>query len=601
MPDETFTHDALEFVSRATPSSVEVSDQDAKYAAIFAEVIWDGLITAEKRRQLRTAAELLGLSEERARPIEQALLGAHTARHRIAVVEQQIDEEERHETPDARRSRKSIAPLMGHVAAASRDSYDELRSLEFETRIDSLESDHARLVTDAERLAQENDRLSRLVDELRAKLADSAADAAQASARAAELSSASRPRASRPRIDAPATTGGRHRSRRSIAAPPSGTTPPASSDTLPTAEPPLLPIFAPLVSRAAAPRNDPAELHRLLKRSPRDADILRALFRAFQRADDLDRRFCIAHALVYLGEANDQERATYTTYAVASLVRPSRAIDEDEWTEFVRHPEQDRTIGDALGAIAPAVLLGHVTALRASLHGDAIEPSLEVDPRSSTEPAVRSLAWASAILGVRLPTVCVCRELDRSADIVLTPKPASRIGARALKGRTPRELAFLSGRHLAWYRKELLLAQPELSARRLEDWVVAALLLGHAEMPLTPELKSRVEPLVGTIRPLLNDTALARLGEIFSRFVEQGGRMNLARWIASAEITAASAGLLLANDLGAAESVLRLDGVGDVERMMGELVLFLTSERCSTLRRRIGIAVDRGVLRRIES
>ena len=169
-----------------------------------------------------------------------------------------------------------------------------------------------------------------------------------------------------------------------------------------------------------------------------------------------------------------------------------------------------------------------------------------------------------------------------------------------MKGRTPRELAFLSGRHLAWYRKELLLAQPELSARRLEDWVVAALLLGHAEMPLTPELKSRVEPLVGTIRPLLNDTALARLGEIFSRFVEQGGRMNLARWIASAEITAASAGLLLANDLGAAESVLRLDGVGDVERMMGELVLFLTSERCSTLRRRIGIAVDRGVLRRIE-
>ncbi len=591
MTHELFTHDPAEFIPLPLPNSVDVSDVDAKYAAVFAEVIWGGLITAAQRRHLGTAAQVLGLGKKRVRTIEQALLAAHEARHRFAVVEQQIEEQERAETPVDRRSRKSIAPLVGHLAATSRDSYDELRNLELETRVEALESDHARLVRDAERLAQENDRLSSVAEALQGELAAARAQAASVPLGDRESVTSPRPRASRSRSDAGATADARHRSRRSIQAPPGSATPRAVAQLPSAAAAPLALTASPSIQRSLGPRNDPAELHRLMLRSPRDADLLRALFRALQRADDLDRRFCIAQALVYLGEANDQERATYTAHTSGNLARPTRAVEDSEWLDLLRHPEQDLIIGETLGEIAPAVLLGHVTAIRASLPPDVLNPRLEVDPRQSSEPAVRSLSWAAAILGIRLPSVFVCRELDRTVDIVLTPKPASRLGLRSLVGRSACELAFIAGRHLAWYRKELLLAQPERSARRLEDWIVAALLIGHGDLPLSPESKARVEPLAVTIRPLLNGPALARLELLFTRFVERGGRLNLTRWLESAELTAASAGLLLANDFSAAEAVLRLEGAEDVERTMGELVLFFTSSRCSTLRRRLGIAV----------
>lgn len=599
MSDEHFTHDAAEFIPVATPSSIDVSDGEARYAALFAEVIWDGLITPEKRRQLRTAAELLGLSERRVLPIEQALLAAHEARHRVAVIEQDIDDAERTETKEARRSRKSLAPLLS--VPDVRDSHDELRVAALVSRVDALEADNARLVVEGERAAQENERLAALVVALQAELASAPRSTGEAAADAGRLEPRGdavggqeppppEPRPSKSRSGGRASgPGRRHRSRRTITeAPPKGASAPPAAAPIP-AMPPVPKLVASTLT--VVPRNDPAELHRLLRKSPHDADLLRALFRSLQRADDLDRRFCIAHALVYLGEANDQERATFGVHAEEAVVRPSRGIEEEEWRDFLLHPDQDRMIGDALAEVAPAVLLGHVTALRASLVPDELDPARLVEPQSSTEPAVRCLGWAAAILGVKLPSLYAAPDIDRTADVVLTPKPATRLGSRMLTGRTPRELAFLAGQHLAWYRREHLLAQPSGSVRRLEDWVLAALLVASPELPLTPETHERVEPLAVTIRPLLGDAALGRLRKSLRRFFELGGRLNLARWLESVERTAACAGLLLANDLRSAASSLALDGMDSLDSMMGELIVFQTSKRCSVLRRRIGIAI----------
>ncbi|MBM4356631.1 MAG: hypothetical protein FJ096_00825 [Deltaproteobacteria bacterium] len=642
MSDEPFTHDAAGFTPLASPSSVEVSDASARYAALFAEVIWDGLITPEKRRQLRTAAELLGLPEAEVQPIEQALLAAHEERHRVAVIEERTEEEERRESREARRSRRSLAPFASYPEG--RDSFDELRVTALTARVDALEADNARLVVEGERAAQENERLTELLATLEIELADmfeefealhaaraiEAAPAASAesatlaspaveaapaaSAESATLASpaveaapaeseesatlaspaveaagGTSPRASRPRIDVHAQS--RYRSRRAIAqgTPRAAARAESASSGVPSAR--LVSVVAP-TPRLAVPRNDPAELHRLIRRSPTDPDLLRALFRSLQRADDLDRRVCIAQALVHLREANDQERATYAAYAGDALVRPRRALDDEEWRDLLLHPDQDRIVGDTLAEVAPAVLLGHVTALRASLAPEALDPSRLVDPQTSTEASVRCLGWAAAILGVKLPPIYLARELDRTADVVLTPKPATRLGARALTGRSPRELAFLAGQHLAWFRREHLLAQPSTSVRRLEDWIVAAFRVANPDIPLASETRERIEPLAVTIKPLLGEPALARLRRSLGRFLERGARLEVAQWLESVEHTVACAGLLLSNDFAAAEAMLRLDGSPSFDAVMGELIVFHTSKRCGELRRRIGTAID---------
>jgi hypothetical protein len=238
------------------------------------------------------------------------------------------------------------------------------------------------------------------------------------------------------------------------------------------------------------------------------------------------------------------------------------------------------------------VLLGQLTAIRQSLAPELIDPSQLVDPSASTLQAARCLAWAAAFLGVRVPPVYACPDFGGLVDIVLNPKPSTRLGAQVLSGRSARELAFLAGRHLSWYRREHLLGKPTRSIRRLEDMFVAALMIGNPGLPMTPEIKKRVEPIAAAIRPLLEARAVGRLRSCFTRFVEQGGRTNLVTWLHAAERTAACAGLLLCNDLHAAERMLAREQPGGAADWMDELIVFFSAGRCSLLRKRIGIAVE---------
>jgi hypothetical protein len=175
----------------------------------------------------------------------------------------------------------------------------------------------------------------------------------------------------------------------------------------------------------------------------------------------------------------------------------------------------------------------------------------------------------------------------------LLPKPMTRLGKHALVGRSSRELAFMAGWHLSWYRGEHILGKLTGSTRQLEDVFLAALMIGNPGLPMTDEVKRRVEPLARTIAPLLDTTAIEKLREYFALFVEQGGRTNLARWRRAADRTAACTGLLLANDLHAAEAILKLDDDDEAKLAdrMDELLVYFAAGRCSLLRKRIGIAV----------
>lgn len=353
------------------------------------------------------------------------------------------------------------------------------------------------------------------------------------------------------------------------------------------------PVFAaapPGVTRRK--RRNPADLHDALRVTPRDPDLLRALFTSLGRADDADRRWCVAQALVYLQQANDEEQALFDAHATSSgLVRPRRAIDDREWHRLLFHPEEELLTGQILAAIAPAVLLGQMTAIRNSIAPELLAPEQQIDPEASTLQAVRCLVWAAAILGLPTPPIFVVPEHDGCIDMVLNPRPTTRLGARALSGRRSRELAFDAGRHLSWYRREHLLGRPSRSIRRLEDSFLAALLIGNPGLPITTKVKARVEPIARTIRPLLDATAIDELERGFSRFVEEGGRTKLGRWLRGAEKTAHRAGMLLANDLWAAERMLALDDPGSVAASLDDLVVFVTSKAYGKLRRRLGIAL----------
>jgi hypothetical protein len=127
--------------------------------------------------------------------------------------------------------------------------------------------------------------------------------------------------------------------------------------------------------------------------------------------------------------------------------------------------------------------------------------------------------------------------------------------------------------------------------RDLEDIFLAALSIGNPGLPLSAQVKELVVPLAKAIEPILEPVAIDHLRGHFLRFIEDGGRTNLQRWATAVDRTAARAGLLLANDLGAARSVFALEDAAGAEQKMDDLLVFALSDRFSMLRRQIGTAI----------
>src|SRR6185369_2044916 len=139
--------------------------------------------------------------------------------------------------------------------------------------------------------------------------------------------------------------------------------------------------------------------------------------------------------------------------------------------------------------------------------------------------------------------------------------------------------------HLACYREEHFVKMLVPSARGLEDIFVAALSIGNPGLPLSAQVKQLVVPIANAIEPILEPAAVDRLRGHFLRFVEEGGRTNLARWSVATDRTVSRAGLLLSNDLRAAHAIISLEDKTHLDEKMDDLMSFVLSDRYAKLRK----------------
>jgi hypothetical protein len=336
---------------------------------------------------------------------------------------------------------------------------------------------------------------------------------------------------------------------------------------------------------------DPEEEWRRIRRDPLKADGYKRLFRIYDARGDVERRWCAAQALVGLGQASEQERAAYVERRNSSLIAPRASLSASAWYDQLFHPDEEVLTGQIFGVIAPAVLIGRVTSLRRDKTLYQPDPATRQQVEKSTLTAVRALGWSAAILGLAAPPIFVEKDRKVAFQHIPAVPPSTVVGHGALSGRSQLELAFLSGRHLAWYRQEHFVRTLFSSVADLEDLFLAALVIGSPRLPIAADVKQRVAPIARAIEPLLEPAQLDALRGHFLRFVEEGGRTNLQRWSSGAEKTACRAGFLLSNDLPTALSVLEAEEgrFGDLAK---DLLVFSTSDRYSQLRRQLGVSLS---------
>jgi len=476
--------------------NVQLGRLESYYEELFAEVIEDGVITAEERARLDRMADSLGLDRSRLRRLEQALQAAYEGQHRVTI------REDGHEPAGGPESLSPVEPAT------------DMRTLALQRRVTALE---ARVRELEAALAQAETQLSVEVD----------------------LSGvAGEPRA------------GSH------------------------------------------VEVDVADLERRVRHDPRDEDSLHTLFGAYGAAGDRDRQWCTAAVLSHLKLATAKESEVFQRHRQVGLIQPRASLVRESWTRLLYHPEQEVLVGEIFAVVAPAVLIGRISALRR----DKILPQLDAtkrqDPAASTIQAVRAFAWGAAILGMSAPHLYADPSYAGAVEMVPAVPPATRIGAQGLAGRSAPELAFLAGRHLAYFRSEsfIRLLVPQL--RDFEEIFLAALSVGNPGLPLRAEVRELVVPIAKAIEPILEPVAIDHLRGYFLRFVEEGGRANLQRWVTAVDRTAARAGLLLSNDLDAASAILTLERADALTERMDDLLVFMLSDRFSKLRKQIGIAVE---------
>jgi hypothetical protein len=342
---------------------------------------------------------------------------------------------------------------------------------------------------------------------------------------------------------------------------------------------------------AEIPDEDPAELARRVRHDPRDDASLHALFRLSKKSGDVDRQWCVAQVLAYLGAANGEEQDLYGKHKEAALIRPSASVTQEAWRRLVSHPEEEPLVGEIFSVVVSAVLIGRLSALRRDKQLVKLDPARKQDPEKTTIQAVRCFHWAASILGMTSPPLYADPDYEGFVEMVPGVPPSSRIGATALSGRSAAELAFLAGRHLACYREEHFVKMLVPSARGLEDIFLAALSIGNPGLPLSAQVKQLVVPIAKAIEPILEPQSVDRLRGHFLRFVEEGGRTNLQRWTTSVDRTCSRAGQLLANDLKAAHAVFALEDPAHLGEKMDDLMSFVVSDRYTRLRKQIGISI----------
>jgi len=345
------------------------------------------------------------------------------------------------------------------------------------------------------------------------------------------------------------------------------------------------------VTAKEIPDDDPIELQKRLRHDPRDESALHSLYRVYDKKKDEDGKWCVAHALVYLGQASPDERAHYTKFRETALVRPKQALGADAWSRLLLHPDEEPLVGEIFAVVAPAVLIGRLSALRRDKQLQKLEAEKHQDPAVSTIQAVRCFAWAAAILGMHPPQLFVYPDYEGTVELVPAMPPATKIGAKSLSGRSAAELAFIAGKHLAQHRAQEFIRALIPGIADLEDIFLAALSIGNPQIPMNERAKQIVVPIAKAIEPVLEPNAIDALRGHFLRFVEEGGRANLQRWASGADKTALRAGMLLANDLKAAQSVLDLEDNEKTQERMDDLLSFIASDRYGKLRKQIGIAV----------
>jgi tetratricopeptide (TPR) repeat protein len=333
---------------------------------------------------------------------------------------------------------------------------------------------------------------------------------------------------------------------------------------------------------------------RLIARDYHRTDSYLALAKLYGDSGDLDKQWCVAATLCYLKKAAPAVEAFFRQHRPPA-VRVAAQVFTDEIWQRLRHPDQDPLL-DAVFAIAAPYLMPLAPQTRESL---GLRRRDQIDIADDRSLPVRAVSQIVQTLGLALPDLFRMEgETSQTTLVNLQsrngPKPGLLLGPATLR-RSSFDLVFDLANHTASLKPERFLKFALRTSATLELGLrVVLAITGSAEDPYKGQ--GEASQLAAYLRRSLPPPVVTELAAAARTLVEKRDKnIDVPRWIASTDLSAARVALALTGELGAATRVLRSELIPrspvPIHKRMADLIAFSVSEDYFACRRLLGLQV----------
>ena len=338
------------------------------------------------------------------------------------------------------------------------------------------------------------------------------------------------------------------------------------------------------------------ELEAAAAREPMRASIYQRSFASHRRAGRTDAAVLAAFALEALDAADVDEQMLIDQFRSVAPTRVRSSLDDGAWADLAA-PGSDPVLTALFAAVESAAIAARVDELREQRRVVALDPAERLS-EASTASIGRTFQWAARVLSVPCPHLYVRDDVPSGIASIPAREPSTGLGPSVVSGPSAKDLAFLAGRHLTYYRPghQVLLYYPGRDE-------LTTLLLAAAQVSMPKAAAQSDDVAVRTLRGRLarhlEPEQRAALDRAVRDLDARGGNAALGAWMCSVELMACRAGLVLAGDLATATALVRAEsrelGNVPVEVRLGDLIAFCASRAHATMRARFTMTAPESV------
>jgi tetratricopeptide (TPR) repeat protein len=331
----------------------------------------------------------------------------------------------------------------------------------------------------------------------------------------------------------------------------------------------------------------------ILKRNPYRAESFKLLRKLYTQSKRADAAWCMCQVLANLNLAEPDEERFFKRHKSETAAPAQSVLTADDWLNLLRHPDRDPLLTAIFAVIEPAI----VASRGVTLESEGYHPGYAVDVTQDEYPMSQTIYYACGVLGMEVPLVFHNRELEAGLAYVHANPRALVLGRAALEHGDipPQALAFVAAQKLAFMRPGMYVRQVVATGTGLKAWLFGAIKTISPNFPVATELEGPVQQAMAALKTL-HPTAKEQLASLVARLLQSGAAIDLKKWIASCDLTADRAGLLLAHDLEVGLALIKASedtsvSVPSKDRQK-EAILFATSEDYFELRQKLGVGID---------